>query len=100
MLSAKNKRPKIMRKHQPGFTLIEVMITVAIVSILASIAYPSYQESVRKAKRTEGRAALMQLLQQEERYYSQHNSYIAFSSSSSDADAKKFKWFSGESAAG
>ncbi|HDY84707.1 MAG TPA: prepilin-type N-terminal cleavage/methylation domain-containing protein, partial [Methylophaga sp.] len=39
-----------MKKN--GFTLIELMITVAIVAILAAIAYPSYQDSVRKTKRT------------------------------------------------
>jgi type IV pilus assembly protein PilE len=82
-----------------GFTLIEVMIVVAIVAILATVAYPSYQESIRKAKRAEGRAALMQLMQQQERFYSQNNRYVAFTSESSDEDAKKFVWYSGSSAA-
>ncbi len=47
----------------------------------------------------EGRAALMQLMQQEERYYSQSTTYIVFSSSSTDANEIKFKWFSGNAAA-
>lgn len=81
-----------------GFTLVEVMAVVVIIVILAMIVYPSYQEAIRKGKRTEGRAALMQLLQQQERYYSNHNSYIKFSLASSDEDEKKFKWFSGETA--
>lgn len=80
-----------------GFTLIEVVMVLAILAILAGVVYPTYIESVRKGKRTEGRAALFLLLHQQERFYSQHNTYIAFSSSSTDDDGKKFKWFSGTS---
>ncbi len=82
----------------PGFTLIEIIVVLAALAILAAIAYPSYLDSVRKAKRTESRAALFQLMQQQERYYTQHNTYIAFSASSIAEDEKKFKWFSGTSA--
>lgn len=89
----KRKTPR-----HPGFTLIEVIVALVIAMILASIAYPSYLESVRKSRRMEGRAALLQLMQQQERYYSLHNSYIRFSSSSTDEDERKFRWFSGSSA--
>lgn len=71
------------------------MVVLVVVSILAGIAYPSYVDSIRKGKRTEGRAALLELMQQQERYYSQHNSYIVFNSSSTNEDEKRFKWFSG-----
>jgi type IV pilus assembly protein PilE len=87
-----------MKNQQGGFTLIEIMIVVVVVSLLASVAYPSYRESVLKGKRTEGRAALMQLMQQEERYFSQNTSYIVFTSASTDENEKKFRWFSGSSA--
>jgi type IV pilus assembly protein PilE len=80
-----------------GFSLIEVMVVVAIVTILAAVVYPSYQDSVRKAKRAEGRAALMQLMQQQERYYSQRSTYIAFSSASTDPNEKQFQWHSSDS---
>ena len=46
-------------KHQ-GFTLIELMIVVAVVAILSSIAYPSYTEYVRRGHRAEARAGLLQ----------------------------------------
>lgn len=52
------------------------MITVAIVGILAAIAYPSYQDSVWKGKRGEAKAAILKALQAEERYYTQNNRYI------------------------
>ena len=61
-----------------GFTLIELMITVAIVALLASLAYPAYTGSILKGKRAEGRAALTDLLQQQERYLTQTGSYMTF----------------------
>lgn len=95
MPSPRNEGCLMGKKNMRGFTLVEAMVVVAVVSILAGVAYPSYLDSVRKGKRTEGRAALMELMQQQERYYSQHNSYIVFNSSSTNEDEKRFKWFSG-----
>jgi len=60
-----------------GFTLIELMITVAIVAILAAIVYPSYQDQVLKSHRTEGKTALMQVAQNFERCFTTANSYAA-----------------------
>lgn len=62
-----------------GFTLIELMITVAIVALLASIAYPAYTDAVLKGRRAEGRTALLNLMQQQERYFTQSGSYMTFS---------------------
>ncbi|KXJ32827.1 MULTISPECIES: type IV pilin protein [unclassified Pseudomonas] len=59
----------ISRYQTSGFTLIEVMIVVAIVGILAAIAYPSYMEHIRKGNRADAEATLMQLSQFMERYY-------------------------------
>ena len=75
-----------------GFTLIEVMIVVAIIGILAAVAYPSYTDSIRKGKRAEARAALMNLLQQQERYFTQNNTYEIFGAGA--AGTKPFKDYS------
>lgn len=59
-----------------GFTLIELMIALAIVGILAAVAYPSYQNSVAKARRAEATAALLEGAQALERYYSVNGRYV------------------------
>ena len=55
------------RQAQRGFTLIELMIVVAIVGILSAIAYPSYAEYIRKGHRADARAGLLQAQQWMER---------------------------------
>lgn len=55
-----NKMMKLPSKRQAGFTLIELMIVVAVVGILSALAYPSYQEYVRRGHRAEARTALLQ----------------------------------------
>jgi type IV pilus assembly protein PilE len=64
-----------MIKKLQGFTLIELMISVAIVGILAAIALPSYQESVRKSRRADGKAALLGLANAMERHFTEANTY-------------------------
>jgi type IV pilus assembly protein PilE len=59
-----------MRSRSTGFTLIELMITVAIVGILAAIAYPSYTEYVKRTHRAEIASLLTEQAQALERYYS------------------------------
>ncbi len=60
-----------------GFTLMELMIVVAIVGILGAIAYPSYQDSVLKSRRAEAQADLVELSGFVERFFTTNNSYTA-----------------------
>ncbi len=64
-----------MRKYMRGITLLELMIVVVIVSILTAIAYPNYREYIIRAKRTEAKAALLQIATNQERFYLQNNTY-------------------------
>jgi len=86
------------------------MIVVAVIGILVAIAYPSYQESILKGRRAEGRTALMELLQQQERFMTQRNCYLAFTNNNGTVAAQAnancnidasftvpFKTFSGDS---
>ncbi|AXA67775.1 type IV pilin protein [Pseudomonas oryzihabitans] len=58
-----------------GFTLIELMVVVAVVGILAAIAYPSYQTYVLRSNRSEGQALLNEAAARMERFYAQNNAY-------------------------
>jgi type IV pilus assembly protein PilE len=66
---------KIMMNKKRGFTLIELMIVVAIIAILAAIAYPSYQGAIRDSRRGMAQADLVELASDLERYYTTNNSY-------------------------
>lgn len=62
-----------------GFTLIELMIAIAVVAILAAIALPSYQSYVRRANRAQIEASMMNIAQLEERYFTANNTYCTSS---------------------
>lgn len=61
-----------------GFTLIELMIVVAVVAILASIAVPAYQEQIRKSRRAQAKADLVEYAQMAERRFTVDNTYENF----------------------
>lgn len=63
------------RRSSRGFTLIEIMITVAIIGILAAVAMPSYTSYIARAKRADARTQLLQAAQFMQRFYAANDSY-------------------------
>ena len=63
------------RKYRAGFTLIEMMIVVAIIGILAAIAMPSYTQYIQRGDRASARAALLEAQQFMERFYAANDAY-------------------------
>jgi type IV pilus assembly protein PilE len=80
----------MLKNKNSGFSLIELMITVAIIGILSAIAYPSYVSYIEKGKRAECRAGLLKTMQQQERYFTQRNEYVAFTSGTTSAVVSAF----------
>ena len=66
------KKPPIRSR---GFTLIELMITVAVIALLAAIALPSYGEYVRRSQRAEARVEILRAEGWLERFYTENNRY-------------------------
>lgn len=62
-------------KRMRGFTLIELMIAVAIVAILATIVYPSYQDSIRKSRRADAITSLLAVQQAQEKWRANNTTY-------------------------
>lgn len=61
------------RRAATGFTLVEVIIVVLIISVLAAIAYPAYQDSVVKSRRNAAKACVMEATQFMERFFTTNN---------------------------
>ena len=64
------------RSNLQGFTLIEILIVIAIMGLLVSIALPAYQNSVLRSGRAEAKSELLQVASDQERYFSNFNTYV------------------------
>ena len=78
-----------------GLTLVEVLVVLVILTVLGAVAYPTYAGYVRKTRRIEAQVALVEAMQQQERYFTRYRTYLAFSSAAPDP---RFRWWSGATA--
>lgn len=78
-----------------GFTMTELLIALAIVGILMAVAVPNYAQYAKRARRVEARVALVEAMQQQERFYTRHNTYASYSA---EDPHPLFRWWSGPAA--
>jgi type IV pilus assembly protein PilE len=70
-----NKFSSLRPRIQKGFTLVELMVVMAVIGILSAVAYPTYVDQIRKGTRVEGKAALMRASQTMERFFTTRGRY-------------------------
>jgi type IV pilus assembly protein PilE len=75
MLGGHRKELRSAYRKMRGVSLLELLIVIVIIGIMAAIAYPNYRQFAARAKRTEAKAALLQIAQNQERFYLQNNTY-------------------------
>jgi len=67
----------VMKRHSNGFTLIELMVTVAAIAIISSVAYPSYTRYMARMHRAQAQSYLMQVAQRQHQYFLDSREYAA-----------------------
>lgn len=82
-----------MKSTQQGFTLIELMVTVAVVGILSAIAYPSYQQYVTRTHRTEAQTVMMSQAQAQERLMTNTGAYASQTINSPEGSSDSDRYY-------
>jgi type IV pilus assembly protein PilE len=92
-LSCVQSAPLGSRSGTRGFTLIEVMITVAIIAILASVALPAYNDYIRRGQQAEAFNALADFRAKMEQYYQDNRNYGSAGGCATDSTAASWNSF-------
>ena len=78
-----------------GLTMIEMLIVCVMLSLLAAAAAPAWHEHLVRTRRLEAQATMQRLMLQQERYFTQHGTYLAFGVASNGVEERQFQWWSG-----
>jgi len=89
VLAQKSSRPKTSTLKDHGYTLLELIIVIAISSIICAFAYPTYQSYIIKSSRLEAQLSLQELASRMEQWYAQHGTYESSQNNSALANAVK-----------
>jgi type IV pilus assembly protein PilE len=71
-----NGKGRMLMANEKGFSLIELLVTVAIIGLLAVVAIPTYRSHLIKTQRSDGKTALMESAQRLERFFTNNNTYV------------------------
>ena len=82
-----NKVFIMQSKSQNGFTLVELVIVIAVVGILSAIAFPSYQNFIREGRRADAQNMLLQVASLQEQFYSENGFYGRLEDILTDVDS-------------
>jgi type IV pilus assembly protein PilE len=82
-------------KPAHGFSMIEMLVVMMIVALLAAAAAPAWNDHVIRTRRHQAQATMQRLMLQQERYFTQHGTYLAFSASTTGEQERQFQWWSG-----
>ncbi|WP_455208151.1 type IV pilin protein [Kaarinaea lacus] len=91
-MSHNKSHKNIKCRNSTGFTLVELMIVIVIVSLLAMVAVPSYNKSVTKARRADAQSSLSNLAGAMERFFTENGTYIGAAGSSATPTATGAPW--------
>jgi len=83
-----------------GFSMIELLVVCVIAMLLAAVAAPAWNDHLVRTRRHEAQATMQRLMLQQERYFTQHGSYLAFGPAvqGDDPEQRQFQWWSGATA--
>ena len=92
MMFIHNSETVLAPQRNQGFTLVELMIVVVVISLLAMVAVPSYNKSIAKARRGDAQASLSNLASAMERFFTENGTYIGAAGSVGTPTATGAPW--------